>query len=144
MPFKKGQSGNPKGGNKPKLPPALRQEARRNKEKFKTLLLRLFNLTPSELKLEATRTDLSVIEHMTINHIVALMSMNGLAFPEKMLEIAVGKLVDDPTEFDLTDDECDLIREYRAELVQRKLQPALPSQAGGDSEETPSDPADAS
>ncbi len=97
MAFKKGQSGNPHG-----RPPALLPEVQ-------TLITRAKN----ELKTTIVERISPNVERW-IDRIIQQGIDEGDAARFKMLlEIALGKLVDDPPEFPLTEDEKILVLEYR-------------------------------
>lgn len=102
-PWKKGQSGNPKG-----RPPALIPEVQRaidaNRNALKVLIL---------TKLEGR------VEEWVENIIVQGIGDADIIKFKMLIELALGKMVDDPPEFPLSDEEKLLVTEFRRRKSER-------------------------
>lgn len=95
-PFQKGQSGNP--GGRVALPKELRRAIDANREATKALIL-----TSLEPNLQAC-----------IDSVIANIIDDGDAMKLKtLLELAMGKMVEDAPEFPITEEEKMLVMEYR-------------------------------
>lgn len=105
IPFKKGKSGNPKG-RPPVLLPEVQKAIDANRNAMKILILS---------KLEGKVSD-------WIDNIIAQGSESGDVIRFKMLlEMALGKMVDDPPEFAVSDEEKLLIKEFRRRKDERNV-----------------------
>lgn len=110
MAFKKGQSGNPKG-RPPVLLPEVQRAIDANKNAVKALILQ---------RVESRTQD-------WIDKIISEGIAEGDVVRFKMLlEIAMGKLIDEPAEFELSDEEKLLVLEYRRRKAALGGGPALP------------------
>lgn len=97
MKWQKGQSGNPKGRT-PVLLPEVQRAIEANKNAIKILILQ-------EIDPHVKKWVQQIIEKGSLDGDVLKLRM--------LLEIALGKIVDDPPEFPVTEEEKLLILEFR-------------------------------
>jgi len=112
MPFKKGQSGNPLG-RKTIVPPELRSELDSNKILLKTLVLRYFNMTEFQIGERQRNPEIPFIERILGQCFEKTANDGNVDAFRKLLEITFGKIPEAPDEFAITQEEKELIAEYR-------------------------------
>lgn len=110
--WKKGQSGNPRG-LAPVLDSALRQEINRNKNAVRKLILLYLNMTERQLAERQGSQEIPMVEKL-LGVCIDKINLEGDIHKLKMLlELAIGKLPEDPQPFELTNDEQAMILKYR-------------------------------
>lgn len=110
--WKKGQSGNPNGGP-PAIDSALRQEINRNKNAVRKLILLYLNMTERQCAERQGSQEIPMVEKL-LGACIEKINLEGDILKLKMLlELAIGKLPEDPQPFELTTDEQAMVLKYR-------------------------------
>lgn len=115
--FKKGKSGNPKG-RPPILLPEVQSLIDQNRNAVKVTILQLLSLTPEELASKARNPDSAMVQ--VLCQCIERISTDGDVIKLRaLLEVALGKLPDEPPEFHTTQEERALVKSYRQKLLEQ-------------------------
>lgn len=111
--WKKGQSGNP-SGRRPLIEPELREEITRNKNGMRKLILLYLNMTEKQCADRQCQADIPLVEKLLGSCIEKINLEGDIQKLKLLLELAVGKLPEDPQPFELSTEEQAMIMKYRA------------------------------
>lgn len=123
-PWKKGQSGNPKGRPKT-LSAELESEIRRNKNALKSLIVQYLNLTATQITERQRDPSIPFVEY-ALGQVLERAANDGDMAKLKMLfEIPFGKLPEETDPFETTPDEKIIIIKYRKQIEEENARRAL-------------------
>lgn len=125
--FQKGNKAGVGHGRPPTILPELQREIDANKNAVKKLILMYLNLSESQItERQRTAMEMPMIERW-LGNIIEKGANNGDIIPFKMLlEIPLGKLPEEPKEFECSPEEKILVLEYRRRVVEQDERKALP------------------
>lgn len=109
--WKKGVSGNPTG--RPGLAPELRSSIESNKAALKALILHYFNMSEAQITFRQQTPDIPFLEKIIGQCFEKTANDGNVDALRKLLEIVFGKIPEEPKEFDLSEEERELILTFR-------------------------------
>lgn len=113
--WKPGQSGNPKG-RPTMIPLEIQEEANRNKVALKKLILMYFNLSVEQVEERQRTAGIPYLERI-LGQCFERTAIDGNVQAFRMLlEIVFGKLPEEAKEFEVSQEEKDMILIYRSKL----------------------------
>jgi hypothetical protein len=121
--WKKGQSGNP-DGREPILDQEIFEAFRREKWATKKLISDFLNMTKAELEQRLQTPDTPSIELIVGRCIERGVREADVLKFKALVELAFGKMVDEPPDFPLTEDDKEAVRLYRKWKEEQAVQGA--------------------
>lgn len=116
--FKKGHKGGP--GRPPILLPEVTSLIEKDKNAVRVTILTLLNLTEDEFQEKVQRRGLPMIERVLCQCIERLMNDGDVQKLRMLLEIPLGKLPEEQKEFDVSQEEKEIILEFRRRISEQR------------------------
>jgi len=135
--FQKGNKAGVGHGRPPILLPELQKEINANKNAVKQLILVYLNLNEAQLAVRQSAPNMPMVEKW-LGNIIEKGVLHGDAITFKaLLEIPLGKLPEEKSDFDVSPEERELIIEYRRRLASQVKLESLPGGEQSDSRNYP-------